>query len=65
MPNIISDLTSEMTRVRRLVADFDPIRREDAMKALRYASDSMAMNSLDSMIDALNDLKGFTEDQKQ
>jgi hypothetical protein len=65
MPNIIVSLTQEMARVRALLPLLEPIRHHEAEKALRFAADYMALNSLDGMLVSLADLKEFTRGPKK
>jgi len=65
VPNIIHELTVELARVRALLEQFDTERRLLAQVAIRYANQSMALNSYGEMREALDDLREFTAEPEK
>jgi hypothetical protein len=59
MANIIHELAVELARVRALLEQLDPMRRIAAEGAIRYGSQSMALNSYEEMREAVDDLREF------
>jgi len=59
MPNIIVELRSEMTRVRKILTRLGPVRRHEAQKTVRYADENIALNSLEGMKESLSDLQAI------
>lgn len=65
MPNIIVELKTEMTRVRRILTRLDPERRRLASNIVRYADENIALNSLEGMMESLSDLREITVHPKE
>lgn len=59
MPNVIVEISREIGRVRNLLARLDPRERELAIRAIAAGEWALAMNSFDSMRDAIDDLKQY------
>lgn len=57
MPNIIVELTREISRVTGLLPALDPATRAKAEKAIRFAKEYMALNSYEQMQDWLDELR--------
>jgi hypothetical protein len=65
MPNIIIELHQEIARVYRLIPKLTPARRLEAENAIFFASYQVKTNCLEGMMEALQDLGTFKEEQKK
>jgi hypothetical protein len=65
LSNIIVDLTVEMRRVEALYKTLGAEDLVQAQRTVRFATQSLAMNSYDEMREALDDLRAIKPEQRK